>query len=268
MSADRTNAVRQAERIATGAGRLLLSFRSRLDSWTAGVDAFRSEADHLSHRFITAELAACFPEDAIRSEEGDRRALAGKKGRVWIVDPLDGTREFAELGRSDWAIHVALAVGGRPVAGAVALPAQNRVLTTENADARLVRTHGRLRIVVSRSRCPPIAVELAAAVDAQLVSLGSAGAKTALVIGGDVDAYLHDGGQYEWDSAAPVAVAAAAGLWTSRLDGSPLRYNQVDPWIPDLLICRPEKTEEILSALAALRESHLSGSDGLAVSQA
>ena len=172
--------------------------------------------------------------------------------RVWVVDPLDGTREFSESGRSDWAVHVALVVGERAVAGAVALPALGLTLSTLRPPRLPAARSGPPRLVVSRSRPPAQADAVAAALGAQTVPLGSAGAKAMAVVRGDADIYVHAGGQYEWDSCAPVAVAAAAGCAVSRLDGSALRYNQPDPYLPDLIVCRPELRGAVLSALASL----------------
>ena len=183
----------------------------------------------------------------MRSEEGP--AEAGGTGRLWIVDPLDGTREFTEAGRSDWAVHVCLAVGGVPVVGAVALPAVGLTLATPDPPPP-APAGAAPRLAVSRTRPPRQAQAVADAIGAELVPMGSAGAKVAAVIRGEVDAYVHAGGQYEWDSAAPVAVALAAGLHASRLDGSPLVYGAPDPWLPDLVVCRPELRDLILQALA------------------
>jgi 3'(2'), 5'-bisphosphate nucleotidase len=171
--------------------------------------------------------------------------------RVWIVDPLDGTREFGEEGRDDWAVHIALASGdGRLLAGAIALPAQERVLGTDFPPPYPPKAvPDKVRIVVSRSRPPAFVTAVAAEIGADLVPMGSAGAKIAAVINGEVDAYIHGGGQYEWDSAAPIAVADAAGLHTSRLDGSPLRYNRPDPLLPDLVVCRKDLASRLLSIL-------------------
>jgi 3'(2'), 5'-bisphosphate nucleotidase len=168
--------------------------------------------------------------------------------RVWIVDPLDGTREYGEVPRTDWAVHVALVVDGTPVAGAVALPARGLTLATDAAPALPPRGEGSPRVVVSRSRPPAAATRIADALGGELVSLGSAGAKAMAVVLGEADVYPHSGGQYEWDSAAPVAVAAAAGLHVSRLDGSPLVYNRPDPYLPDLLVCRPELADRVIAA--------------------
>jgi 3'(2'), 5'-bisphosphate nucleotidase len=168
---------------------------------------------------------------------------------VWIVDPLDGTREFGEEGRSDWAVHIALVLNGTPGPCAVALPAQRKVFATP-APKLAPRNVGKLRLVVSRTRPPKIAEELAAELDAELVPLGSAGAKTMAVLQGEIDVYAHSGGQYEWDSAAPVGVAAAAGCHCSRLDGAALVYNRPDPYLPDLLVCRPELAERVLAFTA------------------
>jgi len=172
--------------------------------------------------------------------------------RVWIVDPLDGTREFSEAGRLDWAVHVALAVDGVPVVAAVALPARGLTIATPNPPSPAARVEGRLRIAVSRTRPPAVAQALAARLGAELVPMGSAGAKTMAVLLGDADVYVHAGGQYEWDSAAPLGVALAAGLHFSRLDGSPLRYNQPSPWLPDLLVCRADLASDVLKTLADL----------------
>jgi len=206
--------------------------------------------DAAAQRAIVATLAELRPADLVFSEEAvdDPRRLAAD--RVWIVDPLDGTREYGE-GRHDWAVHVALWAGGDLTAAAVALPGLDEVLLTSPAPALPDRSDGAVRIAVSRSRPPAEAGAVAAALDAELVPLGSAGYKTVAVARGEVDAYVHSGGQYQWDSAAPVAVARAAGLTTCRLDGSPLVYNAPDPYLPDLVVCRPELADRILRALGA-----------------
>jgi len=239
--------------LARQAGELLCRLRAEV-----GFDdpaTLRAEGDRRSHALIAAELARCRPGDAVLSEEGTRDGTdrAGAP-RVWIVDPLDGTREYAEAGREDWAVHVALweAGSGAPsdlTAGAVALPAQGRVLSTVTPPPPRAPGSGPLRLVASRSRPPEFLTGLAARLGAVLVPMGSAGAKCAAVVSGAADAYVHAGGQYEWDSAAPVAVASAAGLHTSRLDGSPLTYNHPDPWLPDLLVCRPDLADRLLLAL-------------------
>ena len=165
---------------------------------------------------------------------------------MWIVDPLDGTREYSEPDRDDWAVHVALAIDGVAAIGAVALPARDLVLSTQPAPKLAPRGDGPVRLVVSRTRPPAVTEQLQQALDAELVPMGSAGAKTMAIVLGDADVYAHAGGQYQWDSAAPVAVARAAGLHTSRLDGSPLRYNESDPYLPDLLVCRPELADQVI----------------------
>jgi len=242
-----------AWQLAHEAGRRLLALRSSDD---VPAEALRDRGDRLSHEYLMAELARLRPGDAVLSEEGadDRARLTAR--RVWIVDPLDGTREFGEPGRTDWAVHVALWQDGELAAGAVALPAQDRVLSTWQPG----REHGTdggandrpLRLLVSRSRPPEFVARLAARLGAVEVPMGSAGAKAAAVITGQADAYVHSGGQYEWDSAAPVAVAQAAGLHASRIDGSPLRYNQSDPTLPDILICPVELAPRLLGAIAAV----------------
>ncbi|MDP8988399.1 MAG: 3'(2'),5'-bisphosphate nucleotidase CysQ [Actinomycetota bacterium] len=236
--------------IGADTGRLLLELRSSAATGAVDRHRLRDEADRRAHERIVARLAAARPDDAVLSEEGvdDSRRLSAP--RVWVVDPLDGTREFGETGRTDWAVHVALVVAGTPVVGAVALPAQGLVLGTRPAPPLPPARPGPPRVVLSRSRRPSVATRVAQALGAELVPLGSAGAKAMAVVLGQVDAYVHAGGLYQWDSAAPVAVAAAAGLHVSRIDGSPLVYNAADLSLPDLLICRPELADACLAALA------------------
>jgi len=238
-----------ARDLAGQAGRRLLELRAQ----GGDPDVLRKAGDRLSHEFLTAALAGQRPGDVVLSEEGaDNPARLGAR-RVWIVDPLDGTREFGEPGRSDWAVHVALWESDTSdlTAGAVALPAQDTVLSTlepppgppgDEAPARI-------RIVVSRSRPPGFVRNISGLINAELVPLGSAGAKVAAVICGEVDAYVHGGGFYEWDTAAPVAVARAAGLHASRIDGSALAYNQPDLLMPDILVCRPAVAGILLRAI-------------------
>jgi 3'(2'), 5'-bisphosphate nucleotidase len=236
-----------AARLATEAGKLLLDVRTEL---AGASEAERKAAgDNRSHEFLTELLAVVRPGDAVLSEEGADDPVRLTTERVWIVDPLDGTREFSELGRVDWAVHVALWQSGELVAGAVALPAQGITLATPVV-APPPATADKPRIVVSRTRPPAIALAVRDALDGSLVEMGSAGAKVASVVQGISDVYVHAGGQYEWDSAAPVAVARAAGLHTSRIDGSPLVYNQPDPLLPDLVVCRPELADAVLAVTA------------------
>ncbi|HKY13804.1 MAG TPA: 3'(2'),5'-bisphosphate nucleotidase CysQ, partial [Microthrixaceae bacterium] len=209
-------------------------------------EALRDAGDAASETHLAAELARRFPDDAVLSEEAVDTERRVDAPRVWIIDPLDGTREFAEPPRDDWAVHVALVVDGGLAAGAVALPGRRLTLDT-GAPPRARPSHdGSPRLVVSRTRPTEHAQHLARTLGAELVPMGSAGAKAMAVVLGDADVYAHSGGQYEWDSAAPVAVAAAAGLHVSRLDGSPLRYNQPDPWLPDVLICRPDLADAVI----------------------
>jgi 3'(2'), 5'-bisphosphate nucleotidase len=185
----------------------------------------------------------------VLSEEGERATEGG--GRTWVVDPLDGTREFGEPGREDWAVHVALVVGEATVAGAVALPARDVVLSTGAPPALPSPRPRPPRIVVSRTRPPAFAEAFAEAIGGELAPLGSAGAKTAAVVTGEADVFVHAGGQYAWDTAAPAAVALAAGAHVSRLDGSPVRFDCADPWTPDLLVCRASLREAALTVLAS-----------------
>lgn len=232
-----------AAQLASEAGRLLLGVRAEF----AEADASERKAagDKRSHDFLMEALGRQRPGDAVLSEEGADDPVRLRSERVWIVDPLDGTREFSELDREDWAVHVALWESGELVAGAVALPAQGVTLATPDV-LPPPEPSGRPRIVVSRTRPPAVALAVRDALDGELVEMGSAGAKVASIVQGLSDVYVHAGGQYEWDSAAPVAVARAAGLHTSRIDGSPLVYNRADPKLPDLVVCRPELAESVL----------------------
>ncbi|MDP9182073.1 MAG: 3'(2'),5'-bisphosphate nucleotidase CysQ [Actinomycetota bacterium] len=235
-----------AARLATEAGELLLKVRA-----SVAPDRRKDEGDKQSHDFLVAALAAERPDDAVLSEEAADDKVRLTSDRVWIVDPLDGTREFGEDDRTDWAVHVALWERGSLVAGAVALPAQG-VTFCSDSPPPLPPTVEPMRLVVSRSRPPELVTELASILGAELVPMGSAGAKAMSVLQGTSDAYVHAGGQYEWDSAAPVVVAAAAGLHTSRLDGSALLYNQDNVLLPDLVVCQPSVAARVLAALNAL----------------
>jgi 3'(2'), 5'-bisphosphate nucleotidase len=254
-----------ARELAEQAGRRLVELRAG----GGEPDLLRRAGDRLSHEFLVAELAVRRPGDVVLSEEAADDKARLTADRVWIVDPLDGTREFGEPGRADWAVHVALwertptgedgpgrdgtAADGGLTAGAVALPAQGQVLSTRAG----VPSHQngqragdrQVRIVVSRSRAPQLVRDISDLIDAELVPLGSAGAKVAAVVSGEADAYVHAGGFYEWDTAAPVAVARAAGLHASRIDGSPLLYNQDDLLMPDILVCRPALAAALLTAI-------------------
>ncbi|MEO3922734.1 inositol monophosphatase family protein [Micromonosporaceae bacterium B7E4] len=266
--------------LAGRAGQALLELRAELGFSDPG--ALKAAGDKVSHELLRTELARWRPADAVLSEEdeGARLAWAAEAEpevaprlgaeRVWIIDPLDGTREFSEEGRTDWAVHVALwsrraGTAHGLVAGAVGLPAQHRVLGTDQPPAYPPMTLAaatdrtgpadpdgigrRIRLAASRSRPPVFLTDLAAELGAELVPMGSAGAKIAAVISGEVDGYVHAGGQYEWDSAAPVAVATATGLFASRIDGSALKYNQADPRLPDLVVCRKDLAPRLLAAL-------------------
>ena len=289
-----------ARDLAVEAGRRLIELRAE----GGEPDLLRKAGDRLAHEFLTSELAARRPGDVVLSEEGADDPARLAASRVWIVDPLDGTREFGEPGRTDWAVHVALwersdvSDSGDLAAGAVALPAQDKVLSTAlrpsaephgghnhvalattlsqpcrwdrpqtSAGSRNVVAEGtceadgpggatnqgergpRMRIVVSRSRAPRLVYGISDLIGAELVPLGSAGAKVAAVVYGDADAYVHAGGFYEWDTAAPVAVARAAGFHASRIDGSPLAYNQANLKMPDILVCRPALAGALLQAI-------------------
>jgi 3'(2'), 5'-bisphosphate nucleotidase len=246
-----------ARDLATEAGALLLRLRS--DRGFGDLKALRDAGDRESHVYLTEALARQRPKDSVLSEEGKDELSRLDAERVWIIDPLDGTREYAEEGRGDWAVHVALwereeGTPGRLAAGAVALPSQGRTLSTAEPVALPPVDTEHIRVAVSRSRPPEFTSRLAEHLDADvaLVPIGSAGAKVAAVLLGDVDAYVHAGGQYEWDSAAPVAVAHAAGAHASRIDGSPLIYNQEDTELPDILVCHPELAPTLLAGIRAV----------------
>ena len=236
-----------AAHLAGEAGKLLLEVRAsgRFEGKELG-----KAGDEAANRYLVEAIRAERPEDGLLSEESKCDGTRLAKTRVWIVDPVDGTREYGE-GRADWAVHVALAVDGAPAIGAVALPGAGEVLRTDQPVA-VPPAPERLRLVVSRTRPAAEAVAVAEALDAELVPMGSAGAKAMSIIRGEADIYLHSGGQYEWDSCAPVAVALAHGLHASRIDGSPLVYNQTEVYMPDLLICRREHAAQVLALVAAL----------------
>ncbi|OZM70404.1 3'(2'),5'-bisphosphate nucleotidase CysQ [Amycolatopsis antarctica] len=234
-----------ARLLAVQAGQLLLALRD--EKGYADPAALRAGGDRAAHEYLIDALARYRPADAVLSEESGTE-WRRRDGRVWIVDPLDGTREFAEQGRSDWAVHVARWERGRPMAGAVALPARGEVLTTGDAH-RPTPSGGKLRMAVSRSRPPAFTGELAGALDAETRPMGSAGVKIASVVLGETDLYVHAGGQYEWDSAAPVAVALDAGLHASRIDGSPLVYNRDGAWLPDLVVCHRRDADHVLAEI-------------------
>ncbi|MBV8966121.1 MAG: 3'(2'),5'-bisphosphate nucleotidase CysQ, partial [Mycobacteriaceae bacterium] len=237
--------------LADAAGTLLLGVRDELgfgDPWALG-----AAGDKRANAMILARLRVERPDDGVLSEEAhdDLRRLS--KRRVWIVDPLDGTREFSTRGRDDWAVHVALWQAGSEITdAAVALPALGELYRSDTVTAS---GHGGaagdrpIRIAVSATRAPSLLYRMRHTVAIEAVPIGSAGAKAMALVRGDVDAYLHAGGQWEWDNAAPAGVVLAAGLHASRLDGSPLRYNQLDPYLPDFLMCRVETAPTLLGAI-------------------
>jgi 3'(2'), 5'-bisphosphate nucleotidase len=237
-----------AAQIAEIAGGILVALQS---SGLFDGKALGKAGDRVANAFIMEALAAARPEDGILSEEeaADPGRLA--KSRVWIVDPLDGTREYGEK-RTDWAVHVALAINGVASAAAVALPGFPLTLTTAPPPVLPAASSGKPRMLVSRTRPAPQALEVAERLGAELIPMGSAGAKAMAVVRGEADIYLHAGGQYEWDSCAPVAVARAAGLHVSRIDGSVPVYNRENPYMPDLLVCRQELAGEVLALCAEI----------------
>ena len=241
------NDVELARKIAETAGRILVELQV---SGLFADKALGKAGDRTANAFIMEALKTCRPDDAVLSEEEKDNAERLKASRVWIVDPLDGTREYGER-RTDWAVHVALAIDGEPAIGAVALPGFPLTLCSGRPPA-VPPAPGKLRMLVSRTRPAKEAVAVAEAIGAELVPMGSAGAKAMAVVRGEADIYLHTGGQYEWDNCAPAAVALAAGLHVSRADGSPLRYNNQDTYLPDLLIARHEHAQQVLQVLKTL----------------
>lgn len=236
-----------ARHLAAGAGRILLDLRAsgRFEGKELG-----KAGDAAANAWLVAELQRARPDDGLLSEETKDTPDRLSKQRVWIIDPVDGTREYGEA-RADWAVHIGLAIDGRATLGAVALPGLDRILDSDSPPP-LAGEANRLRMLVSRTRPAAEAVAVAETLGAELVPMGSAGAKAMAVVLGDADIYLHSGGQYEWDNCAPVAVAEAAGLHCSRIDGSPLRYNNAETWLPDLLICHRHRAEQVLDIVRAL----------------
>ncbi|MDD2705688.1 MAG: 3'(2'),5'-bisphosphate nucleotidase CysQ [Acidocella sp.] len=245
------NDLELARHIATVAGRLLLELQG---SGLFEGKALGKAGDRVANAFIMEALKAQRPDDSVLSEEEKDNEARLTASRVWIVDPLDGTREYGER-REDWAVHVALSVDGKPALGAVALPGLDLTLVSE--PQTLPPVAPKLRMLVSRTRPAAEALAVAKALDAELVPMGSAGAKAMAVLRGEADIYLHSGGQYEWDNCAPAAVALAAGLYAARIDGSPLLYNNANPYLPDLLICQKQLVEPVMQALRATQVNGL-----------
>lgn len=245
MSIGVLNDAELAAHLAEVAGRLLIEVRA---SGMLSLKALGKAGDATANQFLIHALREQRPDDGLLSEEEKDNAERLAMNRVWIVDPVDGTREYGEE-RSDWAVHVGLAIDGVATIGAVALPGLGQVLRTDRPLA-VPPAPERLRMVVSRTRPAREATEVAGKIGAELVPMGSAGAKAMAIIRGEADIYLHSGGQYEWDSCAPAAVALAHGLHVSRIDGSPLVYNRADVYMPDLLICRKEHAAQVLAEVA------------------
>ncbi len=237
--------VRLAYRLAEEAGALLLAAQHSDD---LNGKMLGERGDEIANNFILKALRDLRAEDGLLSEEEKDNAARLSQKRVWIVDPLDGSREYGE-GRTDWAVHVALAIDGVATVGAVALPGLGITLSS-GKPLPLAIPNAQLKMLVSRTRPAKEALAVAHQLGAELVPMGSAGAKAMAVVRGEADIYLHTGGQYEWDNCAPVAVAQAAGLHCSRIDGTPLRYNNADTYLPDLLICRAELAERVLAMVA------------------
>jgi 3'(2'), 5'-bisphosphate nucleotidase len=249
MGADNLSDAELAAHLAACAGRILIEVRA---SGLFEGKALGKAGDQVANQFLVHALRTARPDDGLLSEECKDTEERLGKSRVWIVDPVDGTREYGEE-RADWAVHVGLAIDGVAEVGAVALPGLDHGIVLRSDRRTRIASHaGPPRMLVSRTRPAAEALAVADALGAELVPLGSAGAKAMAVVRGEAEIYLHSGGQYEWDSCAPVAVARAQGFHASRIDGNPLVYNQRDTYMPDLLICRPEWTEPVLEALRAM----------------
>ena len=238
-----------ASRIATEAGVMLVNLRDELVAEGIHYWDLKDEGDVAGHRYIMSALTAARPDDVILSEEAADNRKRLSADRVWIIDPIDGTNEFAEHPRHDWAIHIALWESGELTAASVALPTLGITFDASPAAVVPPSTREKPLLVTSRSRNPYCAVMVANALGCDVARLGSAGAKAMAIVMGEADIYVHDGGMYQWDSAAPAAVAKAAGLHVSRIDGSELKYNQESLWLPDFLVCRTELAEPALKAL-------------------
>lgn len=242
-----------AAHLAHHAGRILLQVRdSGMFDGPEKAKALGKAGDQTANQFLVHALKVQRPEDGLLSEESKDTDERLAKSRVWIIDPVDGTREYGEA-RSDWAVHVALTIDGRPEIGAVALPGlDGGIVLRSDAPIAMPPSAATPRLLVSRTRPAAEAVAVAEKIGGELVPMGSAGAKAMAVVRGEAEIYLHSGGQFEWDSCAPAAVAAAHGLHCSRIDGRPLIYNNADTYMPDLLICRPEWAERVLAEVKAL----------------
>ncbi|MGB3734633.1 MAG: 3'(2'),5'-bisphosphate nucleotidase CysQ [Ilumatobacter sp.] len=239
-----------ASRLAVQTGRILMEIREPLFASGASQWDVKDAGDAAAQEFLARELHTHRPDDAVLSEEeGQTDTRRFDADRVWIIDPLDGTREFSEPGRTDWAVHVALWEGDHFGAAAVSLPAVDAVFSTDPAPPLPTVDREHPRLITSRNRAPYSAVLVAEGLGCDAVRLGSAGAKAMAVVVGQADIYVHDGGMFQWDSAAPSAVAMAAGFHASRLDGSPLIYNERDPWLPDFILCRPELADDVLRSI-------------------
>lgn len=236
-----------AAKLAEYAGRIAIEVR---DSGLIDGKPLGSAGDKIANAFLMKAIARQRPDDGVLSEESRDTLERLHKDRVWIIDPVDGTREYGER-RSDWAVHVGLSIGGKAIVGAVALPGVPQIMRSDRI-AMLPAAPSQLRMVVSRTRPAKEAVAVAEALGAELVPMGSAGAKAMAIIRGEADIYLHSGGQYEWDNCAPVAVASAYGLHCSRIDGAPLVYNRADVSLPDLLICRKQHADRVLKLVSEI----------------
>ena len=237
-----------AKNAATQAGDLLLQIQKHAKNSELSPTQLGKSGDKQSHELLVRLITDSYPNDAILSEEDIDHPARHIQDRVWIIDPLDGTREYSLGDRTDWAVHVALVEDHAPTAGAVALPSLGETFDSTGPVHPLTDVQ-QVKVICSRTRPCPAAELIAEKLGGELLYMGSAGAKAMAIVRGDAHIYAHSGGQYEWDSCAPVAVATAAGLHTSRLDGSPLLYNQIDTYLPDLLICRKDLAEPVLTLL-------------------
>ena len=244
-----------AANLAESAGRMLVDCRSGAAGQLLGGSSLAHEGDQRAHLHLLTRLQEARPDDAVLSEEGADDAQRLDSSRLWVIDPLDGSRDYG-FGNDEWAVHVGLVEDGKIVAGAVALSALDLLFHTGEGEGPACAVdennpNRRPVIVTARSRVNAEGMLLAHELGADVFACGSAGVKAMLVVNGTADAYVHASPLYEWDVCAPAAVAQSAGLHVSDAAGDPLVFNQARPVVNSFLVCRPELVDDILSALSS-----------------